>query len=566
MLDRLTWVLFRSGVCLAIGWTVIPWANSRTRATPAYAGAPSSGERTGALHASRVPSPALAELTHSAVTRIDLSNSFVPNVLAEESPLGETSAPAYAATYRALADERQDGKGLEHERDPSAKYLELYGISPNLRVLRERMLDVARHACHQQIDASPLQSYAGQLSMGPASAGAGPRSQARRAAVSVVQSILRCERLLAASHTPGVFDFGTSTALRAFQRKNMIVAPAIVDATTRQALLKASPERDFESLLRALRERVVAATHLIEDGSASGDVAPVVGRVLEARELRGTGLAPGLEHGAPDLIGRATDAAARALGWTSAEAARAWLAEVEPHALETLSVSLPLPSLPRYHTQQMALRAEIDRGDVWYAYPFRPDGTRLAQPVERRPTLVLYVSTPDGEIPLVRWGTTIGGFQPEMRADGRVVFRYKNSEVGPGIWRDVIAAPTWLPPASTPDAELVRRIGPDRYALKRELFGPGYASAYGMVMMRHEVPVSTPAQEGEELGYLDRGVRTHGSVNYSSILSGQSHGCHRLFNHLALRLAAFLIAHRDHVRRGALPVRYARTGALPERA
>ena len=40
---------------------------------------------------------------------------------------------------------------------------------------------------------------------------------------------------------------------------------------------------------------------------------------------------------------------------------------------------------------------------------------------------------------------------------GTIGMRYKNSDIGERIWRDVIASPSWLPPPSTPGHELVVR-------------------------------------------------------------------------------------------------------------
>jgi hypothetical protein len=166
---------------------------------------------------------------------------------------------------------------------------------------------------------------------------------------------------------------------------------------------------------------------------------------------------------------------------------------------------------------------------------------------------VLYARREGREEALVRWSTTIGGWQPERSRGGGVGMRYKPSDVGPRVWRDVIAAPAWFPPPSTPDEELVRRRGRD-WVLRRRLFGPGYASAYGMVMLVHH----EERRQRDEVRLVDHGIRTHGSVSYRSILRGQSHGCHRLFNHLALRLAGFLLAHRDYAVEGDLPARYVR--------
>ena len=57
---------------------------------------------------------------------------------------------------------------------------------------------------------------------------------------------------------------------------------------------------------------------------------------------------------------------------------------------------------------------------------------------------------------------------------------------------------------------------------------------------------------------MDAEIRTHGSGNYRSILRGSSHGCHRLFNHLALRLGSFIVAHAEHERQGLIDERYSR--------
>jgi len=87
--------------------------------------------------------------------------------------------------------------------------------------------------------------------------------------------------------------------------------------------------------------------------------------------------------------------------------------------------------------------------------------------------------------------------------------------------------------------ELVRRAG-NRWVVRIETLAPGYRSAYGLVLIVHRTP-----------GHLeDTGVRTHGSASYRSIPASASHGCHRLHNHPALRLGAFLLAHRRYRRQG----------------
>src|SRR5262249_57085273 len=101
-----------------------------------------------------------------------------------------------------------------------------------------------------------------------------------------------------------------------------------------------------------------------------GPAPPALGAVL---------LAPGI--GAPD------DAAAFFRGHGRADFA--WL-----------KVAARLPPLPEYYGPAMELSAEIDRGDVWYDFPFDAKGQRLPQPREHFPTFTLYVKWRGGEGPL----------------------------------------------------------------------------------------------------------------------------------------------------------------------
>jgi hypothetical protein len=71
--------------------------------------------------------------------------------------------------------------------------------------------------------------------------------------------------------------------------------------------------------------------------------------------------------------------------------------------------------------------------------------------------------------------------------------------------------------------------------------GPGYLSAYGLVAGIHEQLRRRPSGE---LAYFDNGIRTHGSFDYLSLRGRFSHGCHRLYNNLAVRLFSFVLGHR----------------------
>src|ERR1035437_5698986 len=70
--------------------------------------------------------------------------------------------------------------------------------------------------------------------------------------------------------------------------------------------------------------------------------------------------------------------------------------------------------------------------------------------------------------------------------------------------------------------------------------GPGYLSAYGVVAGYFVQPGKAGKSD------WDNGIRAHGSSDYLSIYSseGYSHGCHRLPNHVAIRLYGFILRHR----------------------
>lgn len=527
-----------------------------------------------------------ADAEARGLTVVDLRDDWVPSIFAPDSSLGERGAQPYADTFRALAARRL-GPGEEFDRARTERFLSLYGVPPTFGVHAARLAEDARHRCQDGIDDDTLRgvtrvispwgdsarrreraaqylALAARRARAAARGEAAPSAWAERrfralhaeiAPLGAVQAHLRCEGLLSARAAEGVYDGWTAVGVAAYQRLHMVPSRSgLLDAATRAAFLEDSRELELRAMLRTLRERVVDATGLIEDGSAGAAWGTVLGRSLDAADFRAFADEPALPDAAPDAISPATEAAARALGWRDHASVRAFFAA---NGSDGHVVAVRLPPPPTYHSRHTFLRAEIDRGDIWYDFPFDRAGRRRPQPVTRRPRLVLYARDGSREVALVRWATTIGGWEPEQRPSGRVGMLFKNSDVGARVWRDLVAAPAWLPPPSTPDEDLVRRDARRGWRIQSDSFGPGYASAYGLVMLVHHV-VLPPRHEGEAPRVADRGIRTHGSASYPSILRGTSHGCHRLFNHLALRLSGFLLAHRDHVRRGPEPVRYER--------
>ncbi len=541
-----------------------------------------------------VGSVCAAAVVQRKLTLIDLSSDWVPFMLREEPALGAAGKQPYIDTYRALAQNKL-GKGprWQHARDD--QFFELYGIPPTPQVVLARLDDDARHRCHDAIDDTAIgglrltlredmkvalrsrtnyrwlarrlehqrkrRKLASVAELGKL--GKFYRGKLRRLkrletivkAITAVQKHLVCDGLLSlkARHY-GKYGWKTGDAVGAFQRRIMLIADEALGRITRDAFQVDSREHDFRAMLRVLRERVVDAAGLMEDGSAQEKWGKVLGRELDApafRVLTGKKLPA---YGAPDLISTFTEAAARQLGWTSPAAVRAFFREHAPNGGASLQVAVALPELPAYHGPHMDLRAVVDRGDVSYDPPRYYWGGCYNKEAKRHPTVTLYVRHEGKDIALARWHTTIGGWNKERLPGGWIGLKYKNSEVGRRLWRDVVVSPAWFPLRSTPDSDLVRR-DQRGIRLKYDTFGPSYRSAYGLVMIIHHEEVR---RRGGRIVLEDNGLRTHGSANFKSIVRGCSHGCHRLYNHQAVRLASFLLRHRRHVRRGPITEGYER--------
>jgi hypothetical protein len=477
------------------------------------------------------------EAQQRGLTVVNLSDDWSPYLLRDDERDDEAGqVNPYRVTYVALANE-QFGRGPEWERARRDIFLELYGITPSFKIVAARLADVDRYDCIARLDSSPIAA----IKRPYLDLFVPPHNAAERTAGAAVDARLVCEHLLPATTRPRP-RWRLQGALEAFQRKHTVVTRGLVDRETRQVLAQDPRELELLALLRALRARVIDATGVIEDGSARGERATVLGRQLDGEAIYRAAY-DALEEGAPDYVSAATEAAALALGWTDVASAIAFFHKRGPTATRELRVALRLPPVPDYHGPQMDLRAEIDRGDVWYERP------KLQGRVQRRPTLTLWTHAPDGrDVALVRWPTTIGGWKKEAAGSwGRVVLRYKNSDVGPRMWRDLIAFPAWLPPPKTPPRTIVRRGDGNQWLPDTDLVGPGYASAYGLAMLIHHEQVR---RRSGEIRWDDHGIRTHGSVSYDSIQRGESHGCHRLFNQSVAQLASFLLQHHPFVRHG----------------
>ena len=534
------------------------------------------------------------------LTVVDLSDDWLPYIFSEEPGKPQPLRPALIA----LANGRLPREST-FARAREDRYFEAFGIFPSLNLLRLRLADRKRHVCHDKVPNKALAEMSPKSVIVPEepikttntpedSANPVPPAEAptrkplspeAQKAVIAMQAHLRCEGLLPGGAKHARMDRRTVAGLQIYQRLLMIADNGRIDLDTRTALLDDSREHDFQALLRALRERVVDATGLLEDGSAAGVLGEVQGRQLDSAEFRPLETATKQPSAAadgqtkvtpaPDLISAATQAASQALGWTSPEAvlastlvatptvppssrrsARKAPAPKAPLPLPK-AVAIRLPPLPPYHSPTMELRAEIDRGEVVLKRPaLDKDGKKKWHPpVSDRPTLTLYARVGDHEVALCRWPTTIGGWKTIQKADGTMALKYKESVTGDALWPEILSAPTWHPASGLPTRRLLVKRG-DGWAPKTEVIGPGYRAAYGLVAITH-LQIEGRDEQGQPQ-LMDHLIRTHGTPAYRSVKRGESSGCHRLHNHLLLRLAGFVVRHHSNIRDGLVPEDYVR--------
>lgn len=512
---------------------------------------------------------------------LDLGEAWTPYLFTEASGEDEERVPhAYRETYLALArgETPDDHHGARASRD---KHLELYGIMPTLGLLRSRMRDVRELECASELDLAPLVAFDGFAAyqnntaarrdatnfiiverrvaalveaQGVASEAeldasalderearalrdyraARPRAEAIRAA----QARLECEGYFEGkgAYVRGALDWATHEALAEFERRHRVYGWGYVGGETLERLREAPLELERRAVLRVLTERAMHALGVIEDGSVSSETIPNFEVDLSERIERALGL------DTPE----ATLEMLEGLG------------ELDPGSERVVAIAAP--ELPAYYAGDMDISIEIDRGDVWYEFPYDDEGRERAQPVERRPRMTIYVEHEGRRIALARFGTTIGGWRSEQ-VEGTTMWRYKNSPVGRRVWHQIVSAPVWLPPESTPARSLLSRVpgrgGAEAFQPDYHEMGPSYASAYGLVAAYHRM--YTEQADGTIQIRGDEAIRSHGSVDYMSIMRRHSHGCHRLHNHIAVRLMSWVLAHRPHRRVGHSEIGFRRS-------
>jgi hypothetical protein len=516
-------------------------------------------------------------------TIVDLRDSWTPLIFNEEvSPEGQPLPNRYRRVFIGLANDQLDSDG-EPLEEGDKNYLELYGISPSLSVIRARFLEDVNSACHDEASVAVLSAVETVAYVAPNDLKKEAKKLARIAddlekarkkykfadwdelaasksefadevallkkreaekpAMSAVEKRLRCEKLLTdkSKHVDGVYDEAMRVAVRRYQQKHMIYEANYLRSKTVDSLARPPIDNDYDSLVRALRERVVSAAGIIEDGTGSTAKTPAL-----------------------NLVDEYTAETVKQLGLGDVQSALAFYQRHPAEEFRTLRAAVKLPKRPDYYAEHMELSIVVDRGDVWYDLPFDKDGNFKPFGRKRYPTLTLMVEHGGKKIPLARWRTTIGSWRAEQASDGYEYFRYKGSDVGPRVIRQILSGPVWIAPTSTPIRSLVKTKtvnGAWTKVVNYEELGPGYLSAYGVVAGYFVVPGENGRPD------WDNGVRAHGSSDYLSIYSanGFSHGCHRLPNHIAIRLYSFILGHRHKKIAGDQPVNLTRQFLLNDK-
>src|SRR5262249_35406141 len=193
------------------------------------------------------------------------------------------------------------------------------------------------------------------------------RGQARVRAVRAMQARLLCEGLLSARsrYTPAMYDLPSHEALATWERKHDIFGWGFLGGETLGMLLRPTRELSLEAFKRVLAERVADAAGIVEDGSINN---------LRKKNPPTWRDASGAIQPVPNLIDDHVKALMAAIGVATPEEMIAFL-RAHKDALPTLHIAYKAPPLPEYYqpeegASQMNVSVVIDRGDIWYDFPF----------------------------------------------------------------------------------------------------------------------------------------------------------------------------------------------------
>jgi len=510
-------------------------------------------------------------------TEVDFSDGWTPKIFETRmSPEGTPLPNRYRRIFNGLANDETDGDGRPLPGDEK-NYLEVFGLPPSMGVIRDRFVDDAQSECFKAIDFEKIGSlsamtyrnrkkerrhtytlrrYRRTLKKALKKAMTDDLEQLKLSRADLAKQIeyvmdadhqanvlAEIEKRLDCDqhnhkryrHKRGQLDTGLRHAVRRFQRKHKIYEHTNLRKTTMKRMAQPPIQTNYLAFERVLEERIFEATGILEDGS----VETKRGKPVSYKN------ADGSTSVVRNMKEEFRNAAQSQLGLDTPQKVLAFFQRWPRSDFSWLRVGVKFPKVPDYYSASMDLKLVIDRGTVWYEFPYNDKGKKRRQRRKIMPSVSLVVRHLDQEIPLVKWPTTIGGWRTDQAPNGYVYLKYKGSDVGDRVIRKIISGPTWIPPPSTPFKSLAKRryvAGKRQGVVNYAEMGPGYLSAYGLVAGYFVIP----GRNGR--GDHDRGIRAHGSSDYMSIMSAQrfSHGCHRLMNHHAVRMYGFILSHRSH--------------------
>ncbi|MEE2788656.1 MAG: hypothetical protein VX589_15035 [Myxococcota bacterium] len=517
-----------------------------------------------------------ASAAEAGYIEIDLSDDWTPYIFKPfTDEAGAVRLNRYRSVFIGLANDKTDGDGRALPKNEK-NFLEVFGVPPSIGVIRDRTIGDADSECHQSIDYDLISSV-DQIVYRTGKKRRNHNYRIRvlrkkfkkamkKANVESIDDLLATkpkwqkdidylkdhERQIAVlaevekrldcdnhnhkryRHKKGRLDQGLDLAVRRFQRKHMIYEWHRLRRKTMALMGVHHDETNFQAFKRALTERIFAATGILEDGTADK---------VTGKPPTYTGK-DGQTHPVRNLKEEFLAAALKGLDVETPDKLKTFFRRHPRSDFKQFKIGIKFPPYPEYYGPHMELDYTIDRGWVWYDFPYTDSGKKKRQRRKRMPKASLWVTYQGERFPLVHWPTTIGGWRTDLAANGYTYLKYKGSDVGKRIIRKVIAGPTWIAPPSTPLKSLVKRKwinGKAQNMINYDEMGPGYLSAYGLVAGYFVMP-------GRNGNDVDRGIRAHGSSDYMSLLSSSrfSHGCHRLMNHHAVRLFGFILNHRHH--------------------
>lgn len=462
------------------------------------------------------------------LTVVNLGDGWAPGVF---SHAVDSAGTRFDNSYKA--------EFTQHAADPEI-WLEVFGIPPSLSTVRTRWDAALARTCYADVDWEALRTYEGKISLNRKDAKVWVRKAKKKKpdpkAVRIHQVLVAAQRRMKCDGLyddmklrEGWADGRAKKALLRFNKRHRIFSYGTRIQGASLELLGKDPDGTHHAmLLRALTERVADAAGEIEDGSAKG---------------------------AEDRLSLVTAAFVRAVGADNPSAAKAWLDRLGDLS-GPVYVAAKLPPPPSDYADHMALEIVVDRGDVWYDAPYDPTGAKRERPIRRRPKVTVWAGEGKARRRIVTWRTTIGGWRKEELGDGHTYLKYKPSPTGDSVMKRIVAGPVWVPPKSTPVRSIVRWIKGEGLVPNYREMGPGPRSAYGLVAgyLLH----CGEGRADRRCASKERGIRIHGTSSWLSVLGAHSHGCHRLFNHLAVRLYSWILRHRTHGISGQIAMDYER--------